>query len=61
MTIGKQIEKARTDQKLTLDYVKTKAGISLDTLRRYEKDKVKNPSVFALRAIEKVLNIKIEI
>ncbi len=58
MTIGKQIESERFKQKLTQDDVKTKAGISLDTLRRYEKDKVKNHSLFVVEAIEKALNLK---
>lgn len=60
MTIGKRIEFEREKQNLTQDFLKTKAGISLDTLRRYEKDKVKNHSLYVVEAIEKALNIKFE-
>lgn len=59
MTIGQQVLTARTGQKLTQDQLKTKAGISLDTLRRIEKDKSKNPSHFTITAIEHALNIKL--
>lgn len=59
MTIGKQVLAARNQQKLTQDQLKSKAGISLDTLRRIEKDKSKNPSHFVITSIEKALNIKL--
>lgn len=61
MTFGETIKKERVRQDLSQDAVKNKAGISLDTLRRYEKDKVKNPSVFTREAILRALDIKFEI
>jgi transcriptional regulator with XRE-family HTH domain len=61
MTIGEQVASEREKQKLTQDALKQKAGISLDTLRRIEKDKSKNPSHFVITALERALNIKFEI
>lgn len=61
MTIGKQIYSERIKQGLTQDQLKNKAGISLDTLRRMEKDKGKNPSHFVITSIEKALNVKFTI
>lgn len=61
MTIGEQLETERKRQNLTQDQLKIMAGISLDTLRRIEKNKSKNPSLFTIRAIEKALGITFEI
>lgn len=61
MTIGEQILAERTKQGLTQDQLKIKAGISLDTLRRAEKDKFKNPSIYTRQAIEKALGINFKI
>ncbi len=60
MTIGQQVFAERSRQGLTQDQLKTKASVSLDTLRRIEKDKSKNPSHFVITSIEKALGIKFE-
>ena len=60
MSIGKQIEKARERLKLTQQQLAIDTGLSFDTVRRYEKNKAKRPSDHALRAFEKILDIKFE-
>ncbi len=60
MTIGEQVRHHRGNQGLTQSELHHKAGISLDTLRRIEQDKSKNPSYFVIASLERALGIKFE-
>lgn len=61
MTLGEQVRAERDNQKLTLDQLKTKAGISLDTLCRIEQDRNSNPTLYVIQQLQKALNIKFDL
>lgn len=58
MTIGEQLLEQRKKLGLSQSALHHEAKISLDTLRRIEKDRSKNPSHFVITALEKALDFK---
>jgi ribosome-binding protein aMBF1 (putative translation factor) len=61
MTLGYQVKTEREKQGLSQSTLHHKADISLDTLRRIEKDRSKNPSYYVISKLEKALGIKLMI
>lgn len=58
--LGRAIQALRLAAKLTQDELSDKAGLSYSTLAKIERGAIKNPSVFTVASIAKVLGVTIE-
>lgn len=58
MTIGQNIKRIRTEQGLTQEQLGNMCGITGESIRRYELEKV-NPKMPNLRKISKALNVSV--
>ena len=61
MTLGQQVKTERERQQMTQDELKSKANISLDTLCRIEQDRNSNPTLYVIKQLQKVLNVKFDL
>ena len=59
MTIGQAIKKARTEAGYTQQKLAIKSGVSANTIRFWEKDRIV-PSVILLSCVADVLNISLD-
>lgn len=61
LTISEQVQGKRKEAKISQQKLANDAGLSIDTVRAIEQGRNKNPSLFVLKAVQKVLNFKFEI
>ena len=58
--LGKNIKTLRLARGLSREALAEKAGISIDTLKRLERGKTKNPSLFAVCALAAALGVSLD-